>query len=80
MVSAIILGVVLVVSLVGLAAVAVILSIKTKIRVQTEVITDKNVSKKAVPIENYTSIQCRNDITTNENIAYVVHSPNTDTD
>ena len=83
MISAIILGVALVISLVGLATVVIILLMKTKVRVQTGATTvtiDNISSKKAAPIEDYTSIQCNNDITTNENIAYIVHSPTTDMD
>ena len=71
LVSAIILGVALVISLVGYATVAIILLIKTKIKVQNGAMPVTFPSRKAVPIENRS---IHNDITTNENIAYVAHS------
>ena len=52
----------------------VILLIKTKLKVQTGamiVTLDKIPSRKSAPNEN------KSDITTNKNIAYVVHSPKT---
>ena len=74
LVSAIILGVTLVISLIGFATLTIVLVIKTNIKVQTGTMTVTLASRKAEPIEN------RSDITTNENIAYIVHSPKADID
>ena len=51
----------MIISLIGFATVTVTLLIKTKLKVQTGAMT----------------VTLENDITTNENIAYVVHSPKT---
>ena len=66
LVSAIILGVALTISLIGFATVTIILLMKTKIKVQTGAMTVTSESRKN---EN------RSNISTNKNIAYVVHSP-----
>ena len=78
--AAILLGVALVISLIGFVIVAIILLIKSKIKLQTGTMAVTSIQ--GTPSENYTSIQHHNEniITTNENIAYVVHSTKTDTD
>ena len=73
LVSAITLGVALAVSLVGFTTVTILL-IKSKITVQSTctaaiVTLDKIASERDMSVEN----RSIHDITTNENIAYVVH-------
>lgn len=65
---------VLIISLVGFATVTVILLIKTKLKVQTRAMT---VTLEKIPSRKPATIENKSDITTNENIAYVVHSPKT---
>ena len=80
--SAILFGVALVVCLIVCATVTIILLMKLKgkrILIEASSVTVASNQATVTPVENYTS-KYHNDIITNENVAYVVHSPRTDLD